>query len=421
MDKTQRNLWSGGFRQLFAAQSISAIGDRLSFVVLPFLILGHGGDAVAVVLVLGARAVGFSASVLAGGVVADRIGPRITLVLSDLLRAVVQGLVVALFISSDSFVTALAALMVVYGVVEGVAIPSSRALLPRVVPDAVLERANGYMSAAYTSGHLVGPLLAGIFVALDLSVLAIGIDAASFVVSAILIWTTRPRSLPEESSGTVLSQFVEGFKTLLARRWLLWMIAAGVVLHLTTLPAVYALGPVWAETNLGGGAGWGILMSAFGVGGVLGGLVATRLRPQRPAIWYFVGLIVVAAQPINLVSGAPFWLVAGLQSVAGFALAVLGVMEDLSAQRGIPGALLARVGSFAVFASTVATPVGYALVGGVSAWAGVAPTMYVMGAICVIIVAFGVLLPSVRKFAPKPSGAALQHKPTVVDVEKSPT
>jgi MFS family permease len=257
---------------------------------------------------LGARAVGFSACVLAGGVVADRIGPRITLVLSDLLRAVVQGLVVALFISSDSFVAALAALMVVYGVAEGVAIPSSRALLPRVVPDAALERANGYMSAAYTSGHLVGPLLAGIFVALDLSVLAIGIDAASFVISGVLIWTTRPRSLPEESSGTVLSQFVEGFKALLARRWLLWMIAAGVVLHLTALPAVYALGPVWAETNLGGGAGWGILVSAFGVGGVLGGLVATRLRPQRPAIWYFVGLIVVAAQPINLVSGAPFWL-----------------------------------------------------------------------------------------------------------------
>jgi uncharacterized membrane protein len=138
-------------------------------------------------------------------------------------------------------------------------------------------------------------------------------------------------------------------------------------------------------------------------------------------MWYFVGLIVVAAQPINLVSGAPFWLVAGLQSVAGFALAVLGVMEDLSAQRGVPGALLARVGSFAVFASTVATPVGYDLVGGVSAWAGVAPTMYVMGAICVIIVAFGVLLPSVRKFAPQPAGAALQPTPTDVDVEKSPT
>jgi hypothetical protein len=96
-------------------------------------------------------------------------------------------------------------------------------------------------------------------------------------------------------------------------------------------------------------------------------------------------------------------------------------MEDLSAQRGIPGALLARVGSFAVFASTVATPVGYVLVGGVSGWAGVAPTMYAMGASCVIIVAFGVLLPSVRKFAPKPAGAALEHTPTDVDAEKLPT
>lgn len=401
MDRTNDiNLWRGGFRQLLAAQSISAIGDRLSFVVLPFLILGHGGDASAVAIVLGARAVGFSASVLAGGVVADRIGPRVTLLLSDLVRAITQGLVVMLFISSDSVIATLAVLMVVYGVAEGVAIPSSRALLPRVVPDEALERANGYMSAAYTSGHLVGPLLAGIFVAMNLSIIAIGIDAVSFVVSAFLIWTTRPRSLAEQVSGSVLGQFAEGFKALLARRWLLWMIVAGVVLHLTALPAVYALGPVWAESNLGGGAGWGVLVSAFGVGGVLGGLVATRFRAKRPAIWFFVGLIVVAAQPINLASGAPFWLIAVLQGVAGFALAVLGTMEDLSAQRGIPGGLLARVGSFAVFASTIATPVGYALVGGMSAWVGAATTMYVMGGVCVVVAALGTLLPSVRRFAP---------------------
>ena len=401
LDKTRSiDLWRGGFQQLLAAQSISAIGDRLSFVVLPFLVLAHGGDAAAVAIVLGARAVGFSASVLVGGVVADRIGPRVTLLLSDLVRAIAQGLVVVLFISSDSIVTALTVLMVVYGVAEGVAIPSSRALLPRLVPDAALERANGYISAAYTSGHLVGPLLAGIFVAMNLSILAIGIDALSFVVSAVLISTTKPRSISESSRGSVLSQFADGFKALLARKWLLWMIAAGVVLHLTALPAVYALGPVWAQDNLGGGAGWGILVSAFGAGGVLGGLVATRLRPKRPAIWFFVGLIVVAAQPINLASGAPFWLTAVLQGAAGFALAVLGTMEDLSAQRGIPGALLARVGSFAVFASTIATPVGYALVGGLSAGVGVASTMYVMGGVCVVVAALGVLLPSVRNFAP---------------------
>ncbi|WP_279625476.1 MFS transporter [Microbacterium foliorum] len=396
-------LWRGGFRQLFAAQTVSAVGDRLSFVVLPFLILGDGGDAGAVAIVLGARAVGFSVSVLAGGVVADRIGPRVTLFISDLVRAASQGLVVLLFMTSGPTVLALAALMVVYGLAEGVAVPSSRALLPRLVPDSALEKANGYMSAAYTSGHLAGPLLAGLFVAMNLSVLAIGIDAVSFVISAILIWTTKPRSAEqegEESGGGVLTQFTQGFKALLARRWLLWMIAAGVVLHLTALPAVYTLGPVWAEDNLGGGAGWGVLVSAFGAGGVLGGLIATRLRPKKPAIWYFVGLVVVSAQPINLVSGAPFWVIAVFQALAGGALAILGVMEDLSAQRGIPGPLLARVGSFAIFASTVATPVGYALVGGVSTVAGVVSTMYVLGGVCVVLAALGALLPSVRGFAP---------------------
>jgi len=397
LDEPCDGLWQGDFLRLFLGFTLSAVGDRLAFVVLPFLILAADSPVWAVAWVLGARSVGFAASVLAGGVVADRMGPQRMLMFSEGVRALVQAAVVLVCLQTTLSVVSLIVLSALYGLAEGVAVPSAKALLPQVVAKPHLERANGYLSVAYTSGHLLGPMLAGVLVAAQLGVVAIALDGLSFLLCALLVASLRlPVPTRHVIPVTAVAQFVEGVQLLRTRRSLMWMLFAGVTLHLTTLPAVYALGPAWAQTHLGGAAAWGVLVSAFGIGGVIGGLVAAHVRPHRPALWFFLSLIPVAAQPLMLVWTPVFWWVAALQGLAGFSLALLNVMEDLSLQHGVPPTLIARVASLLMFASTVALPLGYAVVAGMASTLGVQMAMTVLGVACVLIAIVGVTLPGVR-------------------------
>lgn len=190
-------------------------------------------------------------------------------------------------------------------------------------------------------------------------------------------------------------------------------------MHLTSLPAVYALGPVWSDTSLGGATAWGTLVTVFGIGGVLGGLVATKLRSNRPICWYFISLIPIAAQPIFIGSGYPLWAIAALQCIAGFSLSILSVMEDVSIQRGVPSALVARVGSLATFVSTVTLPIGYALVACIADYLGIQMAMIGMGVVCFIFAVFSLAFPGVREVLhpQQPEDTPLSRPPSGVTLK----
>jgi MFS family permease len=86
------------FRLLLGAQGVSEIGDRMVSIALAFAVLELGGTATEVGLVLACRMFPLVATLLVGGVVADRVSRRTVMVLSDLSRVVTQGLTAGLLI-----------------------------------------------------------------------------------------------------------------------------------------------------------------------------------------------------------------------------------------------------------------------------------------------------------------------------------
>src|SRR5690348_8343209 len=200
------------FRLVFLAQGVSVLGDRMVSVALAFAVLGLGGSASEVGLVLACRMLPMVASLLVGGVVADRVSRRAVMVTADLVRVGSQGLMGALLIAGEAHIWTLAVLAGVTGAAGGFFQPASTGLLPTLVAPEELQPANGLRSTAMAGGEIVGPAIAGVLVAGAGAGWAILADAATFAISAACLVNLRlpPRAAGERTS-TFLAELRDGW------------------------------------------------------------------------------------------------------------------------------------------------------------------------------------------------------------------
>src|SRR3954470_8811555 len=117
------------FRMLFAGQALSVVGDRLTFVALPFAVLASGGGLSEVGFVAGAMTVPFLVFTLAAGVWADRLDRRRIMIASDAVRLVVQAIGGILVISGAGEWWHLALLALVYGTADAFLQPALYGLM----------------------------------------------------------------------------------------------------------------------------------------------------------------------------------------------------------------------------------------------------------------------------------------------------
>lgn len=391
--------WRTGFVPLTAAAAVSAVGDRLGAVAMPFLLLAADFRVPEIALILGARGAGYAVVVLLGGVAADRGDGRRLMVASDTARFFIQALTLLLVVLPFSWIPALLVLQFLFGTAEGIFKPSARRMLPALVPEDELERANGLFSMTSTAGLLIGPLLAAVFALASIMPVALALDALTFGVSALLlsrlglhgVRQSLPRERPRLSYELKL-----GLETVMRTPWLRLVILVSTVFHATALPAVYALGPTYVASNRNGAVDWAILVSSFGIGGLVGGLASTRLRLERPIVGVLLSLAVLAAQPLFLTASAPLATICILQGAAGMALSIFGVLQDTAEQRGLARDVLGRASSIDLFATTLAMPLGYALCAAVTASVGAESALRIIGLVSVSVCLGGLLLPASR-------------------------
>jgi MFS family permease len=205
------------FRQLWAGQAISFVGDAVSMVALVILVVQLTGSASAVGGALVARLLPTFASPLFG-VLADRFDRRVVLVASDLVRAtLVLGLV---FVRDLVLIYGLIFLM---GLARTLFNPTIRAAFPSVVGEGDLARANSLIGGTFSASVTVGPALGGLLVAAVGVSGAFLLDAATYLISAgLLSRIPLPRPQREEEEVGVFRELRSGFSYLAghASRWL---------------------------------------------------------------------------------------------------------------------------------------------------------------------------------------------------------
>ena len=384
------------FRRLLGAAAVSWFGDRMVTVALAFAVLAIDGSASSIGLVLAARSATLVASLLLGGVVADRVSRRAVMVVADVARLATQGLLAALVIAGTAEVWAVALLSGLTGIATGFFNPASTGLLPAIVAPDQLQQANGVRATAMSAGEIGGPVLAGVLVAVVGAGWALAVDAATFGVSALLLTGVRVPPRVERAASTFWADMREGWTTFSGTTWV-WTFALWAGFANVTWGAWSVLGPLVADRDLGGAAVWGAINAALGVGALAGAIAAIREMPRRP---------ILAAALTGFAQVPALAMLAAGAHAAPLALGALafgaGMMFGNSVwesalQRHIRPEALSRVSAYDWFSSFAFAPIGLAIWGPVAEAVGVADALWISAILSVVSVLVLLAVRDVRR------------------------
>lgn len=353
-------------RALIAASGASQLGDWLYNAALLGYIYESTGSAGWVAAATVCRLLPYVLLGPLGGVIADRYDRRTVLIVGDAIRCAVM-LALAAIVAFDApivLVIALTALTSAAGTAER---PAAMALLPRLVGEARIGPANALLHTVQDIGVIIGPALGAVLIAIAPSSVAFGVNAATFAISGILISTMRRPSVTSRPPvhDSARRQLSDGLRTARTAPFVIPLFIVVAMAEFTYGAQTVQL-VLYAQNNLGlGPQGYGYLLAAAGIGGVLSATINGRLATSTK-----VSLIVVASGAVfcltqlayawtdQVALALAFTLLGGIGVVACEVVAetavarivhpdllgrVMGAFDALSVAAMILGALLAPV------------------------------------------------------------------------------
>jgi MFS family permease len=379
------------FRWLWAASVAGNLGDGLLLAVAPLLVASLTSDPFAIALAVFMQRLPWLLFGLAAGVVVDRVDRRLLSAAVDVARAlVVGGLTIAVATGTVNVVLVYAVVFLL-GTAETLADNAATALVADAVPPQGLGIANSrligsIMVTNQLAGPPIGAALFGIGVALPF-----GTYAACLAASAVLIarMRIRPAESPRPQRRALRHEIAEGL-VWLWRHPPIRTLAETIFAFNITFGAAMAVYVLYAKERLGvGDLGFGLLLSATAVGGVVGAACyGTLARWFSLATLMRAGLIVETGTHLALaLTRSP--IVAGLvMFVFGVHAAVWGSTSLTVRQRAVPSRLLGRVNSVYLLGSIGAIAIG-TLLGGALAqqWGVTAPFWFAFAGSAVITIA----------------------------------
>ncbi|HEX9118655.1 MAG TPA: MFS transporter [Anaerolineae bacterium] len=368
------------FRLLFAGATTSLLGDQFALIATPWLVLRLTGDPLVLGAVLALEGIPRALFMLLGGAITDRLSPRLVMLCSDLVRLLLTAAMAFVVLTGTVQLWMLYAFGLGFGLVAGFAIPASTSIVPMLVGSQDLQAGNAITMGAMQLTGFVGPTVAGILIgryaSSDLGIgLAYTIDAASFAVSAACLVLMhgggRLAASPKAASRPdVGSAIVVGLRFLWQDRGLrlLFLLMAAMNL-LFTGPLLVGI-PVLANQRLPEGAtAFGLLMSAFAGGNLIGYLLAGALPRPTGAVMRRFLVVLLAAFALVLGSYGfirSTWVDFGLTLLLGVGNGYLAILLMTWIQTRTPQEMLGRMMSIVMLSSTGLLPISQAVAGAVA-------------------------------------------------------
>lgn len=402
------------FRLLIAGQMVSTIGDMFYAVALPWFVLSSGGTPRDLGIVLAAYGIPRAGSVLLGGALSDRVQPRLMMLVADIARALLLGGLAAIVLLDIHTLWMLCAIAVPLGFFEGIFLPASMAILPSILSDDDLQAGNSINMATMQVSTLAGPSVGGAIVASVRSGVAFAIDAATFIVSALALAGMRGKRAAQPAQSVAatadLATAAPGSdapaddepKTFWAMLRTSRLLQTGLIVSIVANLAFGALVevalPDLAHGPLNAGAnGFGLMISAFGAGALIGSLIGGTMGrlPHRALIALLLGILQGAFVAVTPFTG-------GLLGAA-IAIGLWGVVNAMSnvvlitlLQQRMPRALIGRIMGAFMFANFGLYPLSVAVGGVVVDRFGPAILFPITGAMLGVAMLYGIFQPELR-------------------------
>jgi DHA3 family macrolide efflux protein-like MFS transporter len=310
------------FMALWLGQTISFIGDYFYWLAIPIMVERLTGSALLVGLSVISSALPMLVLGPIAGVFVDRWDRKRTMIVADVLRALLVLLCLAVRTPEQVWIYYVVGFLM--SCVSRFFFPSQNAVLPLIVPDKNdLLAANGLMQIVQTMGLLVGPALAGFSIGMWGEQVAFLVDSGTFMLSALAITImTVPRTTAgrQAAQGTgselsaVWNELREGVVYLFGSRTMVGVLLCLAVVQLG-LGGINVIWVPFMQRTFGlGPEGLGAVDTAQGLGMALGGvglgLLVARVTKRKLAGWsiIFIGLMIALmglAPPFSLATLFP--------------------------------------------------------------------------------------------------------------------
>ncbi len=389
------------FRLLLAERLIAPASYGFSLVGVSFAVLKTTGSPADLSYVLAAQIAPSLIFALLGGVAADRFPPQRVILAANLMMAAGEGTFGMLELTGRPPLWAMLGLEAITGTGMALFYPASQALLPRLVPDEMLQDASAISRLGMNTGQMAGAALAGLLVAAAgpgwaLTLCGIGMIGTVPILLSIRGARDRLTAVRDCGEPSLLSELREGWSEFRSHTWLWVIVAQFSIVLMAWYGAFSVLGPVVAKAHLGGPAAWGAITAADALGLMAGGVVSLRITPKRPMLFVVLTGAAIAISPVSLALVLPLPVVCVTSFGIGVLVEMMMVQWTVAMARKIPPGMLARVSSYDVLGSVMAMPIGALVAGPLAAAIGVSAAQYAAAGSIVIASALALIPHDVR-------------------------
>jgi MFS family permease len=388
-------------KRLFIARFISNFGNGMGPIALAFGILAlPNGSANMLGLVLGATTVVFLIMAPFGGVIADKYGRARMVGLTDMAAGLVLLIQVAYFATGDVPLAVLLITNGFFGLMWGIFWPAFSGLMPAVLPEAGLQKGNALNAFMTNAGVILGAAAAGLLIDVFGVAFTLAIDAASFFISGLMIFTFRhltPRA--KHTENTMLDDLLHGWKVFLSFRWIVIIVGAFSFIVMCWAAAENVLGPLIALEHFNGPKSWSFVITAESAGLIVGSIIAIKVKPKYPLRFLMLSSFTITFYIWSLAKPQSLLMIAFGAFLFGITLDLWGTLWSTALQRKVPRDSLSRVSSFDAMGSMMFRPIGLAIAAPLSTLLGIENFLQILAAITVVAIIVPLLDPQVRNMS----------------------
>ncbi|HEX9014109.1 MAG TPA: MFS transporter, partial [Anaerolineaceae bacterium] len=313
-----------------------------------------------------------------GGTIVDRLGFKRTSITADIASGTAFALIPLLYMFGGLQYWQLLALVFAGNFLDAPGTTARESLIPDLAEKAgvSLERASSLIQAVERGARMVGAPLAGGLIALIGAQNVIWVDAASFAVSALIVWMAVPAFKPQPEPGgaprNYLSDLREGLAFSVRERLLLTIILIVVITNFLDAAVSGVMYPVYFQRFFGSAVDLGLVVSAGGAGALITALIfgAVGKRWNRRAV-FFGGFALATLKLFIFPLVPPSWVLVGAALISGLGAGPINpVISTISYER-IPASLRGRVLGTLTAVGYIATPLGSVMGGLALEWVDV--------------------------------------------------
>jgi MFS family permease len=354
-------LWKNrDFKIVLLGQGISAFGDAITFTALPLLVIALTGSGIAMGSVGVLQTLPDLFLGLPAGALADRWDRRRMMLWSDVGRALLTALIPLSMLVGLPTMGVVLLVTAPINALRVLFLAGYTAAVPSLVGRDQVGRANGYSEAIFSLSFIVGPAIAGVLAGIIGPGPTLAIDAVSFLVSASSLRLVR-RPLQARRTRTqthIVEQILEGLRYIRGEKTLRIVIAFWGFVSVIGAPVVPVLIFFLSiDRHLAPGV-VGVVLSGYGVGYLLGALLAGRFSRGRLGI-FMLGANIGSSLFLVLFALVDSPVIQGFAALGAGVTGALVLISYITLRATIPpDELLGRVGSTARTISLGLSPIG---------------------------------------------------------------